>query len=171
MIYWLHVVATFAMRVVPVQLAHRIVGWVMPLALPLVANGYIDRATANMRQVLGPNADPAEAVRLTHRAFANYARYMVDLVRLPLLDPRELFEDIKVEGWEHVEAAMNVGKGVVYATGHIGSWDLAGAAFAARGHTVSAPLSTSTHPVGTSVSNARAPAPVSAPSRWNRSAR
>src|SRR5436853_909925 len=95
-----------------------------------------------MRQVLGPHADPREATRLTRAAFVNYARYMVDLVRMPHVKPRELIDNIRIDGWEHVEAAYNVGKGVVFATGHIGNWDMAGAAFAARGRPVSALVET-----------------------------
>src|SRR2546430_11827178 len=69
---------------------------------------------------------------------------MVDLVRLPHVKSKELIDNIRVEGWEHVEAAYQVGKGVVFATGHIGNWDMAGAAFAARGHPVSALVETLT---------------------------
>jgi KDO2-lipid IV(A) lauroyltransferase len=69
---------------------------------------------------------------------------MVDLVRLPHLNPRELLENVRIEGWEHVESAFEHGHGVVFATGHIGNWDLAGAAFAARGHPVSALVETLT---------------------------
>jgi KDO2-lipid IV(A) lauroyltransferase len=140
-IFWLHVVATFLMRFVPVRLAYRLVGWGTPVFL-LFAREYLERATANMRQVLGPQADLREARRVTRAAFANYARYMVDLVRLPHIHPRELIDSITVEGWEHVEAAFRYGKGVVFATGHIGNWDLAGAAFAARGKPVSALVET-----------------------------
>ena len=95
-----------------------------------------------MHQVLGPYAKPGEAKRLTRAAFANYARYMVDLVRLPHLKSRELIDSIRIEGWEHVEAAYTVGTGVVFVTGHIGNWDMAGAAFAARGRPVSALVET-----------------------------
>jgi phosphatidylinositol dimannoside acyltransferase len=142
MIYWFHVVGTFLMRFVPVAIAYRLAAWGTPLVLQLFARGHLKRATDNMRQVLGPHADPREARRLTRAAFANYARYMVDLVRLPHLKSRELVECIRVEGWEHVEAAYEYGKGVVFATGHIGNWDMAGAAFAARGHPVSALVET-----------------------------
>ncbi len=96
----------------------------------MFARGHLERATTNMQQVLGPNVDLHEARRLTRAAFANYARYMVDLVRMPHLHPGELLANVRIEGWEHVEDAFNVGKGVVFATGHIGNWDLAGAAFA-----------------------------------------
>ncbi|HEY3063911.1 MAG TPA: hypothetical protein VGL99_33490, partial [Chloroflexota bacterium] len=142
MIYWIHVAATFAMRFIPVRLAYNVVGWGTPLALRLFARGYVARATGNMQQVLGPNGDPGEAQRLTRAAFANYARYMVDLVRMPHVNQRELRDSIKIDGWEHVDAAFEVGKGVVFATGHIGNWDLAGAAFAASGRPVSALVET-----------------------------
>ncbi len=130
------------MRFLPVRVAYRIVGWATPLALAIFARGYVERATNNMQQVLGPNVDRDEAQRLTRAAFANYARYMVDLVRMPHVHPGEMLANVKIEGWEHVEDAFNVGKGVVFATGHIGNWDLAGAAFAASGRPVSALVET-----------------------------
>ena len=144
MVYWVHVAGTFLMRFLPVSVAYRLVGWGTPLVLQVFARGYLHRATANMRQVLGPEADPREAGRITRAAFANYARYMVDLVRLPHLKPGDLIDNTRIDGWEHVEAAYTYGKGVVFATGHIGNWDMAGATFAARGHTVSALVETLT---------------------------
>ncbi len=140
--YWAHVVASFVMRFVPVRLAYRLVGFATPLVLQVFARGHLERATSNMQQVLGPEVGHNEARRITRAAFANYARYMVDLVRLPHLHPGELLANVHVEGWEHVDDAFNAGKGVVFATGHIGNWDLAGAAFAARGRPVSALVET-----------------------------
>ena len=142
MLYWLHVVGTFLMRYVPVGVAYRLVAACTPLYLQIFARGQLERATDNMRQILGPDVRPREARRVTRAAFANYARYMVDLVRLPNLPFEELTSKIRVEGWENVERAFGFGKGVVFATGHIGNWDLAGAAFAARGHPVSALVET-----------------------------
>ncbi len=142
MIYWGHVIGTFLMRFVPVKLAYRLVAWFTPLVLSVFARGHRRRAIDNMRQILGPHADPREARHLTNLAFANYGRYMVDLVRMPHLNLQELNRAIRVDGWEHVETAYTYGKGVVFATGHIGNWDMAGAAFVARGHPVSALVET-----------------------------
>jgi lauroyl/myristoyl acyltransferase len=142
MIYWVHVSGTFLMGFIPVSVAYRVVAWLTPVFLQLFARGYLRRATDNMRQVLGPQSDPREAARLTRAAFANYARYMIDLVRLPHLETTDFVHNVRVEGWEHVDAAYRVGKGVVFATGHIGNWDMAGAAFAARGRPVSALVET-----------------------------
>src|SRR5438105_6538508 len=142
MIYWLHVAGTCWMRFLAVRVAYRLVGWGAPLVMHVFARGYLTRATDNMRQVLGPQAEPGEARRITRAAFTNYARYMVDLVRMPHLKPGDLIKNTRVDGWEHVEAAYTYGRGVVFATGHIGNWDMAGAAFAARGHPVSALVET-----------------------------
>jgi lauroyl/myristoyl acyltransferase len=138
---WLHIVVTFLLRFIPVHLAYQLVGWGTPGVL-LFARGYLQRATSNMRQVLGPHATPEEVEQLTEAAFSNYARYMVDLVRLPIIDPGELSKGVRVHGWEHVEEAFRLGRGVVLVTGHIGSWDLAGAVLVARGKPVSALVET-----------------------------
>jgi lauroyl/myristoyl acyltransferase len=142
MIYWVHIAATLVMRVVPVRVVYRLVGWATPLALLMFARGHVRRATDNMRQVLGPHVDACEARRVTRAAFVNYARYMVDLVRLPHLKKRDLLAAIRIEGWENVDRAYAYGKGVVFATGHIGNWDMAGAMYAARGRPVSALVET-----------------------------
>src|SRR6266700_4208946 len=121
MVYWSHVVGSFLMRFVPVSVAYRLVAWTTPVALDVFARGHLRRTTDNMRQVLGPQADPREATRLTRAAFVNYARYMVDLVRMPHVKSRELIDNIRIDGWEHVEAAPQGRNGVVIATAHLGN--------------------------------------------------
>ena len=132
----MHVAATFLMRFVPVEVAHALVGWATPIAL-LFARRHVRYATANMRQILGPTADPRQVRRLTLAAFKNYARYMVDLVRLASADPRELVGDVLLDGWEHVERAVAHGRGIVVVGGHVGSWDVGAATWVAMGLGVS----------------------------------
>jgi KDO2-lipid IV(A) lauroyltransferase len=104
----------------------------------LFARGYFRRACSNVRQVLGPSADGARVRRVTQAAFANYARYIVDVVRLAHIDPQSVCRNVVFDGWEHVEEAFGYGQGVIVVGGHIGSWDLAGAVLVARGKQVSA---------------------------------
>ena len=132
MIVWAHILGSFAVRVLPIRVAYALAGRGAPIAL-LFARGHFARARRNMRQILGPQAPEAEVRRLTVAAFANYARYMVDLLRLPLIDVKALTDTFAIRGWEHVERARESGRGVVMVTGHIGSFDLAGAALRGRG--------------------------------------
>ncbi len=71
MVYWAHVVGTFLMRYVPVALAYKLVTLATPVWLQIFARGHVRRATDNMRQVLGPHADPKDAQQLTRKVFAN----------------------------------------------------------------------------------------------------
>jgi lauroyl/myristoyl acyltransferase len=133
------------MQVMPVRVAYRLAHWGTPVAL-LFARGHFERATANMQQVLGPGCSPLEARRLARDSFVNYARYMVDLLRLSHLEPAEILGKLDVCGWEHVEEAYSYGRGVVFVTGHIGNWDMAGAAFVARGRGVNVLVETLSPP-------------------------
>lgn len=141
MLVWVHVAAAFVLRFVPARVAYQLVAAGTPLAL-LFARGYYARAFANMRQVLGPGAPRSVVEAATRNAFRNYARYMVDLVRMANADVRDLGSNARISGWEHLDGAYDEGKGVVLVTGHVGNWDLAAGILAARGRIVSAPVET-----------------------------
>ena len=44
----------------------------------------------------------------------------------------KLFETCEVQGWENLKDAVEMGKGVILATGHFGNWELAGKYIAAH---------------------------------------
>jgi KDO2-lipid IV(A) lauroyltransferase len=68
--------------------------------------------------------------------FDSYGRYWLELFRLRGdLDQSELLADYNmVDGFEHVVAGCDAGKGVIAALPHVGGWDYAGAWLAARGY-------------------------------------
>ena len=68
--------------------------------------------------------------------FANYARCMVDFLRLGFMSPEDF--DVEMIGLENVAAALAHGRGCVLLTMHIGNWDYAGSYLAARGVPMSA---------------------------------
>ncbi len=77
----------------------------------------------------------AEQVRdLARRSYEHLGRLTVETALLPSLGQQgvlDLFEG--ADGWELVEEAMEAGRGLLFVTGHIGNWELAGAYVAARG--------------------------------------
>jgi KDO2-lipid IV(A) lauroyltransferase len=41
-------------------------------------------------------------------------------------DMDKLFDQVSVEGWDNLQKAVEMGRGVILATGHLGNWELAG---------------------------------------------
>jgi KDO2-lipid IV(A) lauroyltransferase len=77
---------------------------------------------ANLRRVVGPGADLEAAVRA---AFRSYARYWVEAFRAADLDPADLDARTTTDGFGHLDAALDQGKGVIVLLAHHGSWDVA----------------------------------------------
>jgi lauroyl/myristoyl acyltransferase len=75
----------------------------------------------------------ADLERLVDEAFRSYARYWLDALSLPALDPDRLDVRVDAEGFEHVMAARALGRGVVVALPHLGGWDVGGAWLVHRG--------------------------------------
>ncbi|MGQ0824098.1 MAG: phosphatidylinositol mannoside acyltransferase [Actinomycetota bacterium] len=64
--------------------------------------------------------------------FQSYARYWYEMFRLPADVRRdELDAHLHADGWDHVDAGLARGKGVIVALPHLGGWEY-GAAWVAR---------------------------------------
>ncbi len=55
----------------------------------------------------------------------HFARSFLDAIRIQSLQPDELLASVEVRGWDNVEAASGLGRGVFFLTAHIGSWEVA----------------------------------------------
>lgn len=77
----------------------------------------------NLARVLGvpPAEVPADLMRDSMRS---YARYWREAFRLPTMDHSAV--DYYVDGLEHLDAALDRGRGVVFVLPHSGNWDMAG---------------------------------------------
>jgi KDO2-lipid IV(A) lauroyltransferase len=56
--------------------------------------------------------------------FRSIARILVAFARFPQLNRQNIGEWIRYEGFEHFEEALRRGKGVLFATAHMGNWEL-----------------------------------------------
>jgi KDO2-lipid IV(A) lauroyltransferase len=67
--------------------------------------------------------------------FDSYGRYWLEMLRLPAEVRAGTVESLcPIEGYEHIEAGLARGNGVILALPHLGGWEWAGAAMALRGH-------------------------------------
>ncbi len=95
---------------------------------------------ANLRRVLGAQANQAEIDRRTRATF-NYILYnYFDLFRLPALDPSAVAQLVSVTGWEHVEAALAHGRGLVMVSAHLGNIEVVLYAILLRGLAITIPV-------------------------------
>ena len=86
----------------------------------------------NMRHVLGSDATSREIDRLARQSFFNYAKYVVDFIRLPAVKPEDVMKRVTVQGWGNLEEALGWGRGAILVGLHAGNWDMMGAAIAQR---------------------------------------
>ncbi len=72
--------------------------------------------------------------RAVQEAFDSYARYWMESFRLPHLSAATVERGMRVDGFHHVAAALDGGKGVILALPHLGGWEWAGRWLADHGH-------------------------------------
>lgn len=88
-------------------------------------------AAANIARVIGRPPGSRDARDLARRMFRSYALYWTDFFRLggASCDPADGL--VRIEGLEHLKDALKLGRGAIFVTAHLGSWDMGGAALAA----------------------------------------
>jgi len=110
----------------------------------------LDRAIPRLRQVAlhnleiaYPEISAAERERIARGVFRSIARLLVVFARFPRLRRDNIGQWIRYEGFEHYEEALRRGRGVLFATAHLGNWELSAFAHAlltAPMHVVVRPL-------------------------------
>jgi KDO2-lipid IV(A) lauroyltransferase len=79
-------------------------------------------------------ADPAERKALVWQAWRNFARTMLDTTAIMHCSKEEIVATVRLEGEEHLQAALRQGRGVLALSAHLGSFTMIGARLAAAGY-------------------------------------
>lgn len=80
-----------------------------------------------------PEKSPEWRRRVADESWGHLGREAVSMLRLARLDADELVARTEMMGLDALQAALAEGRGAVIVTGHLGSWELGGAAVSARG--------------------------------------
>jgi lauroyl/myristoyl acyltransferase len=102
-------------------------------AVALGEVGYISWATKrriakrNFSIVLGRPSTDRVVAQVARRSFRNFAKYVVEIMRFPLLGVADFERLVAIEGWEHLRSALAHGKGVIFVSIHFGNFELGGA--------------------------------------------
>ena len=78
---------------------------------------------SHMSRVCGQPLTKQQERRMVADVFANFGRYWAESLRLPALSHPQVAAGIAMVGFEHVQAALAAGNGVVVAAPHLGGWE------------------------------------------------
>jgi len=81
-----------------------------------------------------PGLGEADVQRIARESYESLGRTTIETAVLPAFSREQVIAMFsRVDGWDIVERAMAAGRGVLFVTGHLGNWELAGSFMAARG--------------------------------------
>jgi phosphatidylinositol dimannoside acyltransferase len=88
----------------------------------------VQHLEANLRRVIGPQASGQELRALSRAGMRSYARYWMEVFRLPVISQERIIADTRSNGGEAPALAeLAVGRGIVFALPHMGNYEEAGA--------------------------------------------
>ena len=123
-------------RIIPASAIAVVTAVVVPIACafmrkqrPIVAR--------NMRRV-NPELQGHKLRHAVRKSYESYARYFIETFRLPMLSKKAIDSKISVKGFEHIENALKLGKGVILALPHLGGWEWSGRWLIHQGHNLNA---------------------------------
>ena len=125
--YWLARVVIFSLEWAPrpwAWLRARLYASLLDLALPRLRRV----ALRNLAMAL-PELSAAEHRRIADGVFRSIARLLLVFAKFPRLKGKNIAKWIRLEGFEHVEEARRRGRGVLFATAHLGNWELSAFAY------------------------------------------
>lgn len=91
---------------------------------------------ANFGHVLGVSPKSREAGRMARAAYRNYARYVMELMRLPWLKPEQTDRLLEVQSLQKFLETYRESTGLILVAAHLGNNEAAAAGFAKQGLTI-----------------------------------
>lgn len=119
-------------RVVPLRVLLRVgsgIGWLAFRVVRLRRSLAMDHIRRSL-----PGIDRKEADRIGERAYRNLGRSFMELIAFGALSKEKIMNMVTIEGSEHLDAALDHGRGAILFTGHFGNWELLGAVVAQEGY-------------------------------------
>src|SRR6266487_1972648 len=111
----------------------------------LVASKARKQATANIihvrgTKVLATRAGPRRLRRTVQQMFQNNVRNYLDVFSLPYTQPETILSRTHIEGVEHLEAALSLGKGVIIFSAHLGPFNYLAQWISIKGYKITIPV-------------------------------
>jgi len=116
-------------RSAALSVMRRLGGWVFHLA-----RKEREKTVRHLTWAFGKEKRPEEIMALARSVFRHFGAAVADAVRVPLLSPDQLTRLVRVQGEEHLSAALAAGRGAIILTAHFGNWELLASWISRRGY-------------------------------------
>jgi len=90
----------------------------------------------NISRVLNIDIKSKETHKISLRIFSNWAKNIVDFLKHSIISPEKLKKRVEIRGLEHLNNALQKGKGVVIFTAHIGNFEWGACRIAIEGYNI-----------------------------------
>ncbi len=84
-----------------------------------------------------PELEEKQKINIGLKAYQNFAKFVIEYIRIPIEKKEKILEKCRFEGLEHIDAALERGKGAVVVGGHFGNFELMGSAVPMNGYPTS----------------------------------
>lgn len=138
----LYLALRLASRIVPrlpPPLCYRVAAFIGDCAY-LVLPGPRAAIRANLARVMKLSRAHGEVKTKARQAFQNDAKNWIDTLRISAVSDEDIVNSLEVEGWQHMEAAIRDGRGVIMVVMHLGNFDLVGQYMAVHGGRLTIPV-------------------------------
>jgi KDO2-lipid IV(A) lauroyltransferase len=137
MLYGLYVFGFYVLKVLPIRACY--------LLADLFANVYylfsrrdIYSLRENLKVILPEGTDNKTINKYIRKVFRNFARYLVDFLKLSKITQEYFNKKIEVHGFHNLDKCLSEGKGAIIVAPHMGNWELGAALTAAKGYPLTA---------------------------------
>jgi len=107
----------------------RFIGWIWYYVVPFRRG----LAMRNINRALGKELSREEQQKAIRELFSNFCMYIMEILRIPHMTVEENKKLVQIDNWEHVDAALERGKGVILVATHLDNVDIGGCSMAMRG--------------------------------------
>jgi len=133
--YTLYRIGQFLALHLPLRFSYAIAIFFSDLRATLFGSKDRKAVTGNL-QAIFPEKSPREIETIRIRMFRNFAKYLVDFFRFPLLNKGIITRTIRIKNIGYLDEALSKGKGIILITAHLGNWELGGVLLGLLGYPI-----------------------------------